>query len=317
MSDQISKNILATIIYYDILDYPLTSFEIWKYLIRSKNKEERIKQDYNNLVNLSEIIQKLESEYIRKYLDEYQGFYFLRGRKELVEQRIERNKISEKKFKIIRKVCQLIRCVPFVRMIAVTGAVAMKNADRYSDLDLLIAIKGGKIFTGRILVTTFVHMLGMRRYGKKITNRVCLNYFITDQSLEISLKDLFSSSEYSFIVPVFGWECFQEFQRKNEWIRNYRENFQPDEVSSWKIIEDFWFSKSIRKAGEIILDFNFIEEILKKFQMERILKDPRTLKQGSFVAANDKELIFLPDPQGPGLYEKFENKLEKILSSLC
>jgi len=313
MSDQISKNILATIIYYDILDYPLTSFEIWKYLIRGQEAENN-KQEKNSL---GDVAKELENIELKKYLDEYRGFYFLRGRKELVEQRIERNKISENKFKIIRKICWLIRCVPFVRMIAVTGAVAMKNADKKSDLDFLIAIKGGKIFTGRILVTAFVHMLGMRRYGKKITNRVCLNYFITDQSLEISLKDLFSSSEYSFITPVFGWKCFQEFQRKNEWIRNYRENFQPDEVFGWKIIEDFWFSKLIRKAGEIILDFNFIEDILKKFQMERILKDPRTLKQGSFVVANDNELIFLPDPQGPGLYEKFENKLEKILSPLC
>ena len=40
----IEKQILATIVYYDILDYPLTSFEVFLYLVRenrmSKNKTE-------------------------------------------------------------------------------------------------------------------------------------------------------------------------------------------------------------------------------------------------------------------------------------
>jgi hypothetical protein len=312
MPDNLYKNILSTVVYYDILDYPLTSFEIWKYLIR----DQEIVGGGKEKKSLGDIIRELESDEIKKHLDEYRGFYFLKGRKELVEQRIERNKISEKKFKTIRKICHLIRCVPFVRMIAVTGAVAMKNAGEKSDLDLMVAIKGGRIFTGRILVTGLVHLLGMRRYGKKIANRICLNYFITDKSLEISLKDLFSSSEYSFIVPVFGWKCFREFQNKNEWIKKYRENFQPDEIAGWKIIKDSAFSKSVRRIGELILNFNLIEKNLKKFQMKRISEDPRTMKQGSFVTANDNELIFLPDPQGPEIYEKFKKKMEETILSL-
>jgi hypothetical protein len=309
MPGNLYKNILSTVVYYDILDYPLTSFEIWKYLIRDReaNGDEQEKN------NLRDIVRELEKDELKKHFDEYRGFYFLRGRKSLIDQRIERNKISEKKFRTIKKVCWLIQFVPFVRMIAVTGAVAMKNADRKSDLDLMIALKGGKIFTGRVLVTALVHILGMRRHGRKITDRICLNYFITDQSLEISIKDLFSSSEYSFIVPVFGWECFRKFQEKNKWIKNFRENFQSDETAGWKIIEDSSFSKFMRKTGEAVLDFDFIEEILKKFQMKRILKDPRTLKSGSFVTANDNELIFLPDPQEPGIYEKFKEKMEKTV----
>jgi hypothetical protein len=325
MSDQTSKNILATIIYYDILDYPLTSFEIWKYLL-SYNME-HITYDKGDKINLADIMQELDNSELQKNVEEYRGFYFLKNRKELVEQRIERNKISEAKFKIIKKTAWLLRFAPFVRMIAVAGRMAMKNADKKSDLDLLIILKNGKIFTGRILVTLAVHLLGVRRYGNKIKNRICLNHFMTDENLETRLHDLFSSSEnsqalhlfasseYSFIYPIFGWEAFQKFQKANEWIRDYKINFEADGRGSLKILKDTRFSRMIRKTGEILFSFDFIEKSLKKWQMSRIINDPRTHQPGSFVTANDKELIFLPEPQGIEIEEKYKKMASALLTN--
>lgn len=300
MSNNLSKNILSTIIYYDILDYPLTAFEIWKYMISQSDKEE---------IKLAEVIKELESEEVKKYIEEFQGFYFLKNRKELVKQRIERNKISESKFKIIKRAVFWLRFVPFARAIMVTGRVAMKNADKKSDLDLLIILKNKKIFTGRLLVTLMTHFLGRRRYGRKITNRICLNYFITDKSLKIDSRDLFSSSEYAFAVPVFGENIFRKFQEANEWIKNYKPNYQPDAIGNLKIIKDTFLSKWIRKACEIIFDFNFIEKNLKKWQIKRIVSDPRTYQAGSAVSASDERLIFLPEPQGPKIFEEYQKKI--------
>jgi hypothetical protein len=308
--NSLEKNIISTVVYYDILDYPLTSFEIWKYLIENNKAAE----DRNEKYDLEDVIEELEkSQKLKFHLDEYRGFYFSKGRKELVEQRTERNKISERKFKIVENATRLLRFVPFVRMVAVTGRMAMKNANKNSDLDFLIVLKQGKIFTGRILVTLLIHLLGIRRYGSKIKDRICLNYFIADEFLDISFKDLFASSEYSFIIPVFGWETFRKFQKKNLWIKDYRKNFQPDKMKNWKLLEDSKFSKNIRKTGEYLFRFGFIEEVLKKFQMNRIMNDPRTHKAGSYVTANDKELIFLPDPQGPEVFFKFEEKIKKVV----
>jgi hypothetical protein len=324
MSD-LSKRILSTIVYYDIFDYSLTSFEIWKYLIRSKNKEERIKKNSEEMICLLDVIKELEKDEIKKHLDKYRGFYFLKGRKELVEKRIERNKISESKIKILKKAIWFLRFVPFVRMIAVAGRMAMKSADKDSDLDLLIILKKGKIFTGRILTTLIIHLLGVRRYGNKIKDRICLNHFMADEDLETGLHSLFSSSEhsqslhlfasseYSFIYPVFGWETFQNFQRANEWIKNYRINYQADEVKNMKLIEDSDFSRITRKIGEFFFRPVFFEKVLKKWQMGRIINDPRTHQAGSFVTANNKELIFLPKPQGPEIEGKFQKKLGEMV----
>ena len=70
--DSISDNILSTIIYYDILSFPLTSFEVWKYLLAE------------NSCTLGEIVETLESDELKNRIEEFRGFYFLKGRKDLV-----------------------------------------------------------------------------------------------------------------------------------------------------------------------------------------------------------------------------------------
>lgn len=308
-SPELQKNILSTVAYYDAMDYPMTSFEVWEYLTRVANGADGEDGAYSLLA----VINELESDRIKRFIEESRGFYFLKGRVDLVEKRLERNKIANNKIKIALRVTKWLRFVPFVRMIAVTGSLAMKNTESLSDLDLLIVLKHGKIFTGRTLVTGVVHLLGRRRYGDKIANRICLNYFITTKSLEINLKDLFSASEYSFIRPVFGWHNFQKFQRANEWMKKYKPNFHPDEIPNLKFLKETFFTYRLRLIGEMLLSFSFIEEFLKKWQTKRIARDPRTHKTGSMVVANEEMLVFLPEPQGPQVFEKFKKRLGSLV----
>lgn len=307
-SIELEKNILATLAYYDVLDYPMTSFEIHKYFtnFNQQSATGSLQPD------LLEIINALEGEKLKKFIEEYRGFYFLRGRKDLVEQRLERSKIAESKFKILLKIVRWLRFVPYVRMIAVTGRLAMKNTESGSDLDILVVLASGKIFTGRTLVTLAAHLLGRRRYGEKITNRICLNYFITEKSLEINLKDAFSASEYSFIFPLFGFAVFQKFQEENSWIKKYKPNYRADDIPNLKLLPDTRSAKFFRQIGEKIFSFDFIEDWLKRWQTQRIANDPRTKKAGSMIIANDDMLVFLPEPQSPEVFEKFKERLESL-----
>jgi hypothetical protein len=175
-------------------------------------------------------------------------------------------------------------------------------------LDFLAVFKKGRIFTGRLIFTLLTHLLGKRRYGRKIADRICLNFFITDESLEIELKDIYSSSEYSFIFPVFDLGVFEKFQKENLWIRGFRPNFEPIGI---KVPADGFFSGKIRRGLEFLFDFNFLEEKLKKWQLKRISTDPRTRQKGSAVIAGDDCLIFLPKPHGPEIYEKYKKRLEE------
>jgi predicted nucleotidyltransferase len=311
MQANLSKYIIDTIAYYDVMEYPMTSFEIWKYL--NKKTEDTESLDNIPVCTLRDVQEKLEDKAVAELVEEYQGYFFLRGRKDLVAVRLERNKLANEKFKILRKVIWWLRFVPFVRMVAVTGSMAMKNTEESSDIDVLVVLKQGKIFTGRLLVTIMVHLLGKRRYANKIQNRICLNYFITTQSLEVFLKDLFSASEYSFIIPVFGFRFFRKFQEHNQWIRLYKPNGCNNLLTSLVALKDNSMARFIRRIGEKAFKFEYIENSLKEWQLKRIEADPRTHQDGSMVVADSEMLIFLPNPQGPGVFERFKNVSASIL----
>ncbi len=311
MSSNLSKNILATIAYYDVMDYPMTAFEIWKYLI-TQTAEQKIADEEKKEFSLAEVIKELENGKITRFVEKYRGFYFLKGRKDLVPQRLQRNKISEKKFKAIRKIVYALKFIPFVRMVAVAGRVAMKNAESKSDVDLCIIFKHGRIFTGRFLATALIQIFGKRRYGEKIADRVCLNHFLSDKC-EVSIKDLYSSHVYSFLVPVYNAEAFKEFQEKNGWIKNYRSNFEAG-INNRKEIKDSRFSKLTRVFLEKILFPGWIERKMEEWQVKRIQNNPKTQNPGGIIIHSETELAFWPDfeKQGPRIFESFYEKILKL-----
>jgi len=320
----LSQKILTTLAYYDAMDYPMTSFEIWKYLMSWNIKgafddrsdgESKIRD-----VAIIDVIKELDSPDLKGKIEQYHGYYFLKGKKKLVEKRIERNKIVQIKLKIVRGVVRFLKFVPFLRMAAMTGTMAMKNSETKGDLDLLVILKHGHIFTGRLLVTFVTHILGKRRYADKITDRVCLNFFITEKSLstdpgkifgaqrpDINAVSLFCAQEHFFIFPVFDSGCFEKFQRENPWIKDYFENFSPGTGENMAMVKDSFFSKALRQIGEFLLSAEMIEKKLRTWQTRRIMGDKRTHFPESMVMADDDYLIFLPAPQGRETLERFEH----------
>jgi hypothetical protein len=197
-------------------------------------------------------------------------------------------------------------------MIGITGALAMKNAKTKSDLDLFIVLKHGKIWTGRTLVTFFLHILKKRRHDKKIANRVCLNFFITDESLEVTTKDLFSASEYMFLFPLYGRETYERFQIKNQWMKSMKPSYALSEIMPLKTFGDSQMSKFIKIIGEIVLSADWIENWLRRIEKKRIMANPKTHQEESMVYANDDALVFLPSPHGPKIFEEFKRKIEEL-----
>lgn len=316
MNSDILNNILATVAYYDCLNYPLTAFEIWKYSTNYESDTNiRItNESRNRKYSLCNIVLELENnDNLKKYIEEHRGFYFLKGRKNLVEERIKRNKIAIGKMKQLRRVAWLLRFVPFVRAILVTGRLAMKNTENESDWDLLVILEKGKIWTGRTLVTLLIHLIIKRRHKNKIKDRICLNYFITGDSLEISTQDLYSANEYYFTFPLFDTGgIFRKFRLKNRWIKNFKPNYQPEEISNLKIIKDSWLSRISRILDESLFGFDFLENRLRKWEKRKIMDNPKTRKKGGLIIASDEKLIFLPEPQGPEVFERFQKKMAEM-----
>jgi hypothetical protein len=322
MQKNLAKNILATICYFDVQDYPLTAFELWKHMLTWPSVNGQ-KNDLGSLseakekksAHLVDVMNAIENPKLRKFIEEKNGFYFLFGRKGLVEKRIVHEKLSVAKIKIARRVARILKYVPFVRMLALTGTLAMKNSTRESDIDFFVISKAKHIWIARTLVTLVVQMMGVRRHEKKVTDRVCLNYYIADNFLTIERKDVFASNEYSFVFPIFGFQVFRNFCFQNDWINEMKPNYAPMEVVPPLTIEHGETSFAWQKTMEIFFDFVFRErgeKKLEQWETIRIEKNPLTNVPGSYVRYDENQLIFLPSPQGDKIFSRFTKRLIEL-----
>jgi len=303
MSYQLGKNILATVTYYDVMNFPLTFFEIWKHLV------EHDRESIIGEVTLASVWEFLASGQLGSKISEKNGMYFLTGREALVMSRIRNEKISVAKLKRMKRLAKLLAHVPYLRMLGATGSLAMKNGARGSDWDMFVVLQSGKIWIGRTILTIFLQCIGKRRHGKKINDRACLNYFVTDATLEIGTKDLFSAHEYRFLIPILSFSTFQNFEIKNRWIKLYKPNFSPTCIPSFWLVKETEMAKKIRDGLERVFNLFPLEQWLSSWQTEKIERNPKTHIEGSLIEANNGALIFLPEPRGPRVFEKFKERL--------
>lgn len=305
MSYLLAKNIAATVTYYDVMDFPLTAFEVWKHLL----EYDRERPVLTEPVTLLEVWKVLHSGQLSGKIEEKNGLYFLHGREALVEKRIQGEKLSVGKLKRMRRLAGVLAFVPYLRMVGATGSLAMKNGAKGSDWDMFVVLKSGKIWIGRTILTLFLHGIGKRRHGKKISNRACLNYFVTDDNLEIATKDLFSAHEYRFLIPLLSFPLFQIFELKNRWIRTYKPNFTPTLLPGLWLVKETDLSGRVRSVLEQALDFFDGEVWLRSWQQKKIENNPKTHLEGSLIEATDRALVFLPRPRGPRVFQAFKERL--------
>ena len=217
---------------------------------------------------------------MKKYIETKNGFYFLKGQKDLLNTRKIRRDYNIKKWKKALRVVKFLRFIPFVQGIMLCNSIAYFNAEEDSDIDLFIIIKDKYLWLTRFLITITLHILRMRRHGNKINNRICLSFYITDNNL--SLEELAYENDIHFyywllhFIPIFNRGIYKEFLNGNKWLQKYIPQAKAWEtIDNWKT-EDNIFTKAYRNSEEKLLDNPFgklLNLILKKIQLFKMSKN--------------------------------------------
>lgn len=298
------KQIVSTLAYYDVLSQPLTAFEAHVRLLDPDGAGAGGGRSFD------ETLQILESLVQRKAIGEQDGFYFLPGKEASVTERIRDDADSTARLKRARRYMKALCFLPFVRMVIVTGSLALKRGRQESDWDVLIVAKAGRIYLARAVTTLFFQFIGKRRHGIRVRDRFCLNHWLAEDALEIEVKDLFAAREYRSAIPMVGWSVFQKFEQVNfSWIKRYEPNATLTTTPSRWVIPENALSQSIRTFFERLLDFDLLERWAGSFQERKIARNPKTALPGSRIAAGEKQLVFLPYPKGPAFLEKFQERM--------
>lgn len=199
------------------------------------------------------------------------------------------NKIQKEYLERAQKAAFYLQFVPFVRAVFLTGSLARGEARKESDIDFFIVTAKERIWTCRALVTLLIELMGIRRTDEKIAGRICLNRYQTEDYLEIEPHNAYHKNDYSQVWLLSGEEeVGLKYQSSNKWIGKFKKHE--------KIVIKTWPKKLVKLLEKIISGKfgNFLEKKLKKYQKNRILKDPRTAASKGKIRVNDKVLAFHP-----------------------
>lgn len=315
----LEKSIIATVAFYDALDYPLTGFEVFKYLINPKHIASFSMLGLDSeiepfkVINLVDVLKILNGQGLKQYIDEENGFYSLKERN-LYQLRIERQKISDQMWQKSRRIIRWLQIVPNVKMVLMNGSVALYNAKNESDIDLLIVVKNKRIWLTRFLVTAFFQIIGQRRHGKKITHRFCLNHYTVDNNLKMDAVSLCIAHLYAHLTPILELEqgIYNRFQFENRWVGNYLYFYNLENLDSREKIKNNKILEIIRKFQEIILDTlvgTVFDKILKFFQIRHIKNHPLLNHKGGKIVFNDAQLEFHPDSPEGRVLDKYNQSM--------
>jgi hypothetical protein len=198
---QVQRSILQTLVYADLFDYPLSPDEILRYLTVPASREI--------------VIRTLDDGARNGLVDRANGYVTLPGRLDLVALRERRTVVARAKWQAARRYGRSIARMPFVRMVGVTGTLAVANVEPDDDIDLFVVTAPGRLWLARACAILVV------RAAAAAGDEVCPNYFVSEQQLALPDRSFFGAREMSQMVPVYGVGVYQRLRQLNDWVDDY------------------------------------------------------------------------------------------------
>lgn len=300
------ENVYATIVFFDIFDFPLTMEEI-QFFFLGKRHPRHVLQEF------------LEKEYgIEHAIINSIKYYFLKGRSSIVHIRLQRKQISARLWKKVQFFLPFIQMVPFIKMVAVCNTLAFDNATKDSDIDLFIVARRNRLFIVRFFTLFLFSILGVRRHGQKVAGRFCLSFYVDEdflnlELLQLSSKDIYFPFWMIAMKPLYGERYYHRFMAENQWLRRY---FQRPVIYGGEIWKPA-FLKIFGGFWEFLLKRHFGNWVEKKFyslQQKRHQKNISALGSQASVIVEKNILKFHNFDRRREIQQKFWERLRKIIS---
>jgi len=305
MSNILTKRVLATLEFFDLQELPLTQFELHKYLLADpavitgavdEQFELQGTPQADSQVSLPAILSSITELKSGGQIEEQNGYYVLPGRLSLVNLRLTNYAYGIARERKIRRYLTPARLLPFIRGIALAGSQALGQQRPGSDIDLFIITDPRFMWTARTLLTVYFQVLGMRRHGKKIANRFCLNHYLARIRAVDAERNLYKAMEYLKLRSVVNEQTILAFQKVNKsWIQAFFPN------SDFPLPAPKVPPAGLQKLLETIyiaLGGRVIEKSLGEWQLRRI-------RQDKFIFVRDDELSFHPESKHEALLSGF------------
>jgi predicted nucleotidyltransferase len=296
---EIKENILATLAYFDMFNYPLTRGEVYLFL-NKKHSYNLFDDGLKSLLNEGIVYQ-------------FDRFYTLKNDQYLIARRNEGNKKAQELIRIAEKVGSILIRFPYVRGIAISGSLSKNFADEQSDIDLFIITEENRLWIAR----TIMHFFKKLTFLVNKEHLFCMNYFIDMQQLEIAEKNAYTAIEVGTLIPLQGDLVFEKFYAANAWTRCYLPN-KHMRIATAKPIK----SSLLKRAFEYVFNNslgNSIDDALMTITASRWSKKTLLKKlnsHGLIMAMVTGKHFSKPDPKNfqARLLARYAHKVSGLLS---
>lgn len=206
--EPIETAILRTLIYADVFRFALTFDELHRYLITS------------HPVTFDEIQTTLHtSSWLQRSVYREQCYICLAEHPEYVQERIRREAVTQDLWQEAVRYGRWLAALPFVRMVAMTGALSVRNpASHDDDFDYMLITQPRRVWLARAFAILLVRVV--RWHGREL----CPNYVVAANNMGQRRRDIFIAHEVAQMVPITGGDLYQQFWQENRWLGQYLPN---------------------------------------------------------------------------------------------
>lgn len=215
--NRIESGVVKTIVYADLFDFPLTKTEIFNGYIGNKP------------IAKTDLEKALMSLVDNQVIETAGGYYFLPGKQAIVRWRKSRLLTSTQKYVKAKQMAGRLIRLPGVMGVAISGSVAIKNADDEDDIDLMIVARSGQLWSTRLWVTSYLDLLGKRRKPDQasVRDKFCTNLYVDEEGLVVPVEtqNLYTAHEVAQVIFVEEKDMMaKRFLQANKWIKKYLPN---------------------------------------------------------------------------------------------
>jgi len=275
----IKSDILSTLAYFDLFNYPLTQREIWQFL--------------NNTCDSKEFNESLSELVHCALVHKFGEMYSLQNEYAIVSYQSEGNKKAVQLMRTAKKVARFLSKFPFVRGVGVSGSLSKNFANEASDIDLFIITSENKLWLAR----TFMHWFKKFTFLFNCQHFFCMNYYVDEKGMEIEEKNIYTAIEVVTLIPLQGEMAFEGFHAANLWSKTFLPNHFL-RVSTEESLK-FFFPKYIiekvldNRLGNWLDDF-FMKVTAKRWN-KKTLQNKKNMK-GIVMSMVAKKHLAKPDP---------------------
>jgi len=201
--------VFATVSYADVFDMPITLDHLHRYLVGYSLSLLETSMAVDDLVNHGRLGRR-------------DDVIYLTGREEVLDIYDERTQRARTMWDQAEVWGRRIGRIPFVRMVAVTGGLAVDSVADHDDIDFFIVTRPRRLWLTRLMII----VLG--RIADRDNIDLCPNFIVSTRALEMDEQSIYVARELAQMVVIVGNELCKSVRHSNAWMFEYLPNATPE-----------------------------------------------------------------------------------------